>query len=427
MRYRRILAVAALVFVIVLQPVCRASAHAGTVSVSVHLRQFSSHHSHQMNQPVPRQATGTVNVKDFGATGNGSTDDTGAIQNAIAAAHAGGLGVLFPAGTYLHASVITANSVPLIGVGGATTLLANNATSTAVILTGVSPSIQNMVVNSAPASSGATDTTPTHATVLVQSAQNFVVQGITIVQGVGRVGVYLQQSAVGQVAAVTFNGTGSNQDLGIIVDGCANTSLLGNLMLNEGTAITLGGFSPFICYSIAIISNTISNAMAGIILNTLSGGITNILDIEQNQIQLVTTNAAVSPLQVNNSANNYSITQNTFSGGILGMFVANPANFTGVVAQNTIRNCNQYGAIIATTSGGGLQFLSNKFGECGIVIGGSAVILAIPQGGPDTMPILNNIYEGHTNLLTNYIFAIFHLSTVAGNAQTQTALPNSIP
>jgi hypothetical protein len=44
----------------------------------------------------------TVSVKDFGATGNGATDDTVAINNAITAVRAAGGGeVYFPAGTYL--------------------------------------------------------------------------------------------------------------------------------------------------------------------------------------------------------------------------------------------------------------------------------------------------------------------------------------
>ena len=52
---------------------------------------------------------GTYNVKAYGATGNGTTDDTTAIQNAINAAEAAGGGqVYFPPGTYLI------NSGPLI-------------------------------------------------------------------------------------------------------------------------------------------------------------------------------------------------------------------------------------------------------------------------------------------------------------------------
>ncbi len=52
----------------------------------------------------PRQPV--VNVKDFGATGNGSTDDTGAIQAAIDSAGSGGT-IYFPAGTYIQTDNIS--------------------------------------------------------------------------------------------------------------------------------------------------------------------------------------------------------------------------------------------------------------------------------------------------------------------------------
>ncbi|HEX3786092.1 MAG TPA: glycosyl hydrolase family 28-related protein [Pseudonocardiaceae bacterium] len=59
--------------------------------------------------------TGTLvyNVKDYGATGNGSTDDTTAVQNAInAASTAGGGTVWFPAGTYM----VTPTTSPALNV-----------------------------------------------------------------------------------------------------------------------------------------------------------------------------------------------------------------------------------------------------------------------------------------------------------------------
>lgn len=48
-----------------------------------------------------------VSVKDFGAVGNGSTDDTAAIQAAIDACNASGRTVYFPAGTYYITSGLT--------------------------------------------------------------------------------------------------------------------------------------------------------------------------------------------------------------------------------------------------------------------------------------------------------------------------------
>src|SRR6516164_10866789 len=120
--------IASLVLSVSLQSVSFAGTVSHQATIQAHGHSSGSHHHHQ---PPAVKGVPTVNVRDFGATGDGVTDDTAAIQNAIAAAQASGKGVLFPAGTYLHASVITANSVPLFGVGGASTLLANNSNSTA--------------------------------------------------------------------------------------------------------------------------------------------------------------------------------------------------------------------------------------------------------------------------------------------------------
>jgi hypothetical protein len=49
---------------------------------------------------------GAVVVTNYGATGNGSTDDTGAINKAIAALQAGGI-LYFPCGTYLVSAALT--------------------------------------------------------------------------------------------------------------------------------------------------------------------------------------------------------------------------------------------------------------------------------------------------------------------------------
>lgn len=56
-----------------------------------------------------------VNVKEFGAAGNGLTDDTVAIQNAIDYANKHGRSVQLPKGTYLISKPIVLNGCTLIG------------------------------------------------------------------------------------------------------------------------------------------------------------------------------------------------------------------------------------------------------------------------------------------------------------------------
>lgn len=64
-----------------------------------------------------------VNVKDFGAVGDGVTDDTAAIQAAIDAVFVAGGEVFFPSGTYLCTALTAKNRVRLVGEGRTVTII----------------------------------------------------------------------------------------------------------------------------------------------------------------------------------------------------------------------------------------------------------------------------------------------------------------
>ena len=69
------------------------------------------------------KGTEFISVKDYGAKGDGTTDDATAIQNAINASTAKGTAVLFPPGVYIVGSplLVTTNGVSLIGAARAST------------------------------------------------------------------------------------------------------------------------------------------------------------------------------------------------------------------------------------------------------------------------------------------------------------------
>ena len=66
--------------------------------------------------PARRPTNESANLlRDFGATGNGATNDTPAINQAIEKCNAsGGSDVVFPAGTYLAASIHLKNNIRLV-------------------------------------------------------------------------------------------------------------------------------------------------------------------------------------------------------------------------------------------------------------------------------------------------------------------------
>lgn len=80
-----------------------------------------------VTRTVQSKLRDVVSVKDFGAVGDGVTDDTAAIQAAIDAIFAAGGGeVFFPKGTYLVSAMLEMrNEVSLRGVGDESQILAN--------------------------------------------------------------------------------------------------------------------------------------------------------------------------------------------------------------------------------------------------------------------------------------------------------------
>jgi len=76
-----------------------------------------------------QQAVANINVKNYGAVGNGTADDTAAITAALAAA-TGGSTVYFPPGTYLTTTQTLLSGVNIVGAGfGTTTIKLKNSTN----------------------------------------------------------------------------------------------------------------------------------------------------------------------------------------------------------------------------------------------------------------------------------------------------------
>lgn len=79
-----------------------------------------------INRTIYQKLSDIVSVKDFGAVGDGTTDDTTAINNALAANSA----IYFPAGTYLVSGNINIQNKSLIGFNARNTTIQLSGTNT---------------------------------------------------------------------------------------------------------------------------------------------------------------------------------------------------------------------------------------------------------------------------------------------------------
>ena len=153
---------------------------------------------------------GYVTPQDYGATGNGVTDDTSAVQAAITAVSTAGGGVLlFPEGTYLCSSALTlASFVTLMGMGPGVSVI-HQTTTTANGLTGTD--LNNVTI------SGLTVTGPgsgsgigVNLAVSVNTTVPYVIIENVRVASFGSHGLELQSVIVSRFSRVNAQGNGGD-------------------------------------------------------------------------------------------------------------------------------------------------------------------------------------------------------------------------
>ena len=116
-----------------------------------------------VGRPISSLFSLFLDVKDFGAKGDGITDDTTAIQNAINAADDTGAGILyFGAGTYLITGGLTiSNKLIFQGAGKERTILKYSGSGSAITITATSPNINDFYIETThDAATGITLTPP---------------------------------------------------------------------------------------------------------------------------------------------------------------------------------------------------------------------------------------------------------------------------
>jgi parallel beta-helix repeat protein len=172
------------------------------------------------------QPPNSINVKDFGATGNGTTDDQAALQAALNAAAAQGKSVYIPPGTYNHSGVLTANGVAVSGAGAGTSLVATNPSEEAIKL-GSNSSLSNLETST---SAGNRDSQPDEAAVDVTGSNDSVSNVTTL--GAESNGIRLDGASDAKITGNLVEG--SNADGIALMNGSTDNTISGNEVYQAG-------------------------------------------------------------------------------------------------------------------------------------------------------------------------------------------------
>lgn len=441
------------------------------------------------------------NVKNYGAKGNGTTDDSQAIANAIAAANASpGSTVLFPAGTYFigpASPVLTPKSITLLGAANATLEFGSTGYISA---SGKSPSVQNLnIVNDGSLSN--------YALQIGNGATNYSVLQNTF-KGWSE-DVYLTGAAGGKINANSFNTSGTG----------ISASVTGNLTVSTNSFVGTGNAAEFINIqndpnTVVVSGNSFKNAQYGVFATSNgSGSLTcssntfsnctystsvfnfqhynfntnvvnnssygtydynnDLVSITGNTINAPTYagvysfgdlgNVTISGNTVKNAAddygicaeycynvsitgntvsganggaaqylvyayynsNNVTISQNTLSSGIYGIFSEENYNLT--IGKNTISHM-QYPGIVDYLTHNNETINANNLKNCVLAFStGFNAVIWLESAPSGVYNITNNTYVGSTSYLTYFINA-----NGSGNPQlhgntTNTMLPDNPP
>lgn len=174
------------------------------------------------------QPPNSLSVRDFGAKGDGVSDDQAAIQRAFDAAKASGQSVWLPPGTYNHNGVLTANGIQVSGAGEGTVLRATNPDQGALKLTGNNGAVSNLTVE---LNSGHRSSMPDAAAICVQGATNATVSHVKTV-GAASNGIRLDNALNSRITNNLV--MGSNADGIALMNGSCFNTVENNVVYQAG-------------------------------------------------------------------------------------------------------------------------------------------------------------------------------------------------
>lgn len=264
----------------------------------------------------------SLNVKNYGATGDGTTDNTAAVQDAVNAAVAGGLPLQIPAGTYLISSDIELGDN--IRIWGHGTLKAADGTNIQMLFVPTSSSASNIVVDGIGFDGNNANTT-------------------------GGNGINFSNVTDFEIINCSFTGCYNNAI--IVNDDCFRFTIRGNQINHAGSqgnyAIALSGDNNNgggkACRDFVITNNVIKDAPgSGINASEARRGV-----ISNNAIynSVLPHDTGYGGVRVTNGGEFVTITGNTIDGFSRGIFLAEASDCS--VVGNTINNCDSQGILLA--------------------------------------------------------------------------------
>lgn len=206
-----------------------------------------------------RLRLGVYNVKDYGATGDGATDDYPAIAAAIAAIPAAGGTLSFPPGTYVVSAdpTIGGSNITVRGAGWGSVIKAKAATSANCLkITGTNVTVENLAVDGNRANQPTGITYTQRSGIFTLGATNVTIRNC-LVAHTGSAGVMAENTAVIKILDNTVTDTG---DGGIFLhpDGNNPSCSFARIAGNTVSYAAYYGITAIRCDYVTIVDNEAS-------------------------------------------------------------------------------------------------------------------------------------------------------------------------
>lgn len=252
-----------------------------------------------------------VNITSYGAVATSGTDNTAAINNALAAAKASGSAVYVPSGRFEHAGLIQVDGVVMYGSGASSILAATDYTNQAVRMTNSNVALSDLKLTAVTSTRSAANTT---CGIYVDGAVSggtssigkFLIQRVTV-DGANGAGMMIKGASNGIVQNNTVKNT--------LADGIHTTAGSYNIRIHDNdvsytgddgiAVVSYQSKDPQAVHDVWITNNTFANQPTAGRGMTVIGG--NNITIQNNTITnplnagiLVASESAYSTFGVNN-------------------------------------------------------------------------------------------------------------------------------